>query len=325
VDLVVEAVFEDLAVKHQVLSDVEAHLPPHAIFASNTSSLPITQIAAGAKRPERVIGMHYFSPVHKMPLLEVITHAKTAPEVTATAVAVGKAQGKTVIVVNDGVGFYTSRTLAPYMNEAAYLFAEGAKIEDLDAALTKFGFPVGPATLLDEVGIDVAEKVGPIMEAAFGERLKAPGSMDGFIKDGRLGRKVKKGLYLYDAQGNTQKEGGKKAVDLTAYDLMPLGRARQSIPHEQIVERLVLAMTNEAILCLQEGILRSARDGDIGAIFGLGFPPFRGGPFRYVDSVGAANILRRMEALQSKHGVRFTPAALLREYAQAGKRFYPAA
>src|SRR6185437_2741122 len=187
VDLVVEAVFEDLALKHKVLRETEEHLWPHAIFASNTSTIPITKIAEASKRPERVIGMHYFSPVDKMPLLEVITHPKTAPEVTATAVAEGKAQGKTVIVVNDGPGFYTSRILAPYMNEAAWLFAEGVKTEDLDAALTKFGFPVGPATLLDEVGIDVGAKAGPILHAAFGDRLKPAGSLDAFIKDGRLG------------------------------------------------------------------------------------------------------------------------------------------
>jgi 3-hydroxyacyl-CoA dehydrogenase/enoyl-CoA hydratase/3-hydroxybutyryl-CoA epimerase len=322
VDLVVEAVFEDLKLKHQVIREVEEHLPPHAIFASNTSSLPIADIAKGSKRPERVVGMHYFSPVHKMPLLEVITHPGTLPEVTATAVAVGKAQGKTVIVVNDGVGFYTSRILAPFMNETAHLLTEGAKIEDLDAALTKFGYPVGPATLLDEVGIDVAAKVGPIMKAAFGERMKAPGTLDGFLKEKRFGRKAKKGLYAYDEKGNTKREGGKKVVDLTAYDVMPGGRDRKSIPLDEIAERCALLMVNEAVLCLQEGILRSARDGDIGAIFGLGFPPFRGGPFRYVDSEGAANIVRRLDALQAKYGPRFAPAAMLREYAQSGRRFY---
>jgi 3-hydroxyacyl-CoA dehydrogenase/enoyl-CoA hydratase/3-hydroxybutyryl-CoA epimerase len=321
-DLVVEAVFEDLALKHQVLRDVEAVLPAHAIFASNTSSLPITEIAKGSRRPERVIGMHYFSPVPKMPLLEIITHPGNTPEVVATAVAAGKAQGKTVVVVRDGVGFYTSRILAPYMNEAAYLLAEGARADDLDEALERFGYPVGPVTLLDEVGIDVAAKVGPIMERAFGERMKAPGSFGAFIDSGRHGRKAKKGFYLYDEKGRTKKDGGRKLVDPEAYDLLPTGRSRKPFPAEEMVERLALQMVNEAVLCLQEGILRSARDGDVGAIFGLGFPPFRGGPFRYVDACGAQDVVMRLEKLRAKFGMRFTPAPMLVEYAKAGKKFH---
>lgn len=322
VDLVVEAVFEDLDLKHAVVKEAEAVLPEHAIFASNTSSLPITKIAEASKRPERVVGMHYFSPVDKMPLLEVITHPGTLPEVTATAVAVGKKQGKTVIVVRDGVGFYTSRILAPYMNEAAWALSEGARIEDLDEALLNWGFPVGPTTLLDEVGIDVGAKVGQVMEEAFGERMKRPGSLDGFLKDGRLGRKAKKGLYAYDAEGKTKHESGRKVVDEAAYDLMPGGRQRKSFPLEVLAERLVLQMVNEAVLVFQDGGLRSARDGDVGAIFGLGFPPFRGGPFRYVDSVGAASVVARLQALEKLHGVRFRPAPLLVEMASEGRRFH---
>ena len=152
--------------------------------------------------------------------------------------------------------------------------------------------------------------------------MKAPGSLSGFLQDKRFGRKAKRGLYVYDEKGNSKKEGGKKVVDLAAYDLMPGGRQRKPIPLEQIAERCALLMVNEAVLCLQEGVLRSARDGDIGAIFGLGFPPFRGGPFRYIDTEGAANIVRRLEALQATYGIRFTPAPLLKEYAQAGRRFH---
>jgi 3-hydroxyacyl-CoA dehydrogenase/enoyl-CoA hydratase/3-hydroxybutyryl-CoA epimerase len=322
VDLCIEAVFEDLALKHRVIREAEAHLPPHAIFASNTSSLPIAKIAEGSARPERVIGMHYFSPVNKMPLLEVVVHPGTLPEVTATAVAVGKAQGKTVIVVRDGPGFYTSRILAPYMNEAAFLLAEGARVEDLDEALLRFGFPVGPVALLDEVGIDVGEKVSHVLHDAFGERMKPPGSFEGFLKDGRLGRKARKGFYVYDDAGQSRRGGAKKAVDPCAYDLLPHGRERRSLPAEELTERLALAMVNEAVLCLQDGILRSPRDGDIGAIFGLGFPPFLGGPFRWVDSVGAAEIARRLEGLAARHGVRFAPAALLLDHARTGARFH---
>ncbi|QAT83695.1 multifunctional fatty acid oxidation complex subunit alpha [Corallococcus coralloides] len=315
VDLVIEAVFEDLKLKHQVIAEVEAVTGENTIFASNTSSLPIGELAKGSKRPSQVIGMHYFSPVHKMPLLEIITHPGTAEWVTATCVDVGKKQGKTVIVVNDGPGFYTSRILAPYMNEAAYLLAEGADIVQLDKALVDFGFPVGPITLLDEVGIDVAQKVGPIMEAAFGKRMAAPKALEGVVSDGRLGRKTNKGFYLYE-------NGKKKEVDPQVYLLLPHGKDRKSLDAAEMAERVALQMVNEAIRCLGEGILRSARDGDVGAIFGLGFPPFLGGPFRYADALGPANLLRKLEHYHDKYGERFTPAPLLVEKVRAGKGFY---
>ncbi|MBK7864080.1 MAG: fatty acid oxidation complex subunit alpha FadJ [Archangiaceae bacterium] len=315
-DLVIEAVFEDLKLKHKVLADIEALGRTDQIFASNTSSIPITQIAEGSKHPETVIGMHYFSPVNKMPLLEIITTKKTADWVTATCVEVGRRQGKTVIVVNDGVGFYTSRILAPYMNEAAYLLAEGGDIAEIDKALVDFGFPVGPITLLDEVGIDVAEKVGHIMEAAFGDRMKAPPHTAQLVKDGRLGRKAKKGFYTYD--------GKKKEVDTSVYASLPHGTDRKHLDRHEIAERCALQMINEAVLCLQEGVLRSPRDGDIGAIFGLGFPPFLGGPFRYLDAQGLGRVAERLEHYQERFGKRFTPAPLLLEHARSGKRFHQA-
>ncbi len=314
-DVVVEAVFEDLKLKHQMLEEVEKHCRPDTIFASNTSSLPITRIAEASKHKETVIGMHYFSPVNKMPLLEIIVHKGTADWVTATCVEVGKKQGKTVIVVNDGVGFYTSRILAPYMNEAAFLLAEGADIADVDRALLDFGFPVGPITLLDEVGIDIAHHVGKIMHDAFGERMKAPESTDVLIKDGRLGRKSKKGFYLYA-------EGKKKEVDESVYALLPHGKDRKRVDRHEVAERCVLQFVNEAVRCLGEGVLRSPRDGDIGAIFGLGFPPFLGGPFRYIDAQGVGKILARTEHYQDRFGKRFEPAPLLAEYVKAGKKFY---
>jgi 3-hydroxyacyl-CoA dehydrogenase / enoyl-CoA hydratase / 3-hydroxybutyryl-CoA epimerase len=314
VDLVIEAVFEDLKLKQRVLAETEAVTRDGCIFASNTSSLPITGLAKASRRPECVIGMHYFSPVHKMPLLEVIAHPGTAEWVTATCVEVGRKQGKTVIVVNDGVGFYTSRILAPYMNEAAYLLAEGADIAELDKALVDFGFPVGPITLLDEVGIDVAHKVGPIMEAAFGKRLAAPRTLDTVIQDGRLGRKNKKGFYTYN--------GKRKEVDPSVYALLPSGQERKHFERAGMAERCVLQMVNEAVRCLGEGILRSPRDGDVGAIFGLGFPPFRGGPFRYADSLTPAALLQRLEHYHDTFGERFTPAPLLVETVKAGKTFH---
>jgi 3-hydroxyacyl-CoA dehydrogenase/enoyl-CoA hydratase/3-hydroxybutyryl-CoA epimerase len=314
VDLVIEAVFEDLKLKHRIIAETEAVTREDCIFASNTSSLPITELAKGSKRPEQVIGMHYFSPVHKMPLLEIITHKGTADWVTATCVEVGRKQGKTVIVVNDGVGFYTSRILSPYMNEAAYLLAEGADIAELDRALVDFGFPVGPITLLDEVGIDVAHKVGPIMEAAYGKRMAAPKTLEKVIEDGRLGRKNQKGFYTYS--------GKKKEVDTSIYALLPHGTERKRFDRSEMAERCALQMVNEAIRCLGEGILRSARDGDVGAIFGLGFPPFLGGPFRYADSLTPAGLLKRLEHYQDKYGERFTPAPFLLDVVKDGKTFH---
>ncbi|HZN93380.1 MAG TPA: 3-hydroxyacyl-CoA dehydrogenase NAD-binding domain-containing protein, partial [Myxococcales bacterium] len=314
-DLIIEAVFEDLELKHRVIKESEAVVREDCIFASNTSSIPITKLAQGSSRPDRVIGMHYFSPVNKMPLLEIITHKGTADWVTATCVEVGKKQGKTVIVVNDGVGFYTSRILGPYMNEAAFLLVEGADIVELDRSLVDFGFPVGPITLLDEVGIDVAGKVGKIMVDAFGDRMAPPEVTAKVLADGRMGRKNRKGFYVYDG-------GKKKRVDETVYALLPGGRERKHLDRQEMAERCALQFVNEALLCLGEGILRSPRDGDIGAVFGLGFPPFLGGPFRYVDTLGPAKVLERMEHHQKKHGKRFQPAPLLVETARAGKKIY---
>ncbi|HEU4383372.1 MAG TPA: fatty acid oxidation complex subunit alpha FadJ [Anaeromyxobacteraceae bacterium] len=312
-DVVIEAVFEDLSLKQEMVKAVEA-VNPRGIFASNTSSIPIARIAEASRRPEAVLGMHYFSPVHKMPLLEVIVTERTAHEVTATAVALGKKQGKTVIVVRDGPGFYTSRILAPYMNEAAQLLVEGADIEVIDRALTDFGFPVGPIMLLDEVGIDVAAKVAKVMHQAFGDRMGAPEALAKVVEAGRLGRKSRKGFYTYD--------GKQKRVDPAVYRLLPGGRARKAFDRAEIAERVSLQMVNEAIRCLGEGIVRSARDGDVGAIFGLGFPPFLGGPFRWADAMGTRALLEKIQRLESIFGPRFQPAPLLVEHGQAGRPFH---
>ena len=315
VDLVIEAVFEDVALKHRVLAEVEPMIASDTIYASNTSTIPIGTIAEAAHHPERVLGMHFFSPVHKMPLLEVIVTEMTAPEATVTAVAYGKKLGKTVIVVNDGPGFYTTRTLSAYMNEAGHLLDEGAAIDAIDRALVDFGFPVGPITLLDEVGIDVGGKVGLVLGEAFGARISPSQAMRRVVQAGRTGRKGGSGFYRYEA-------GGKKGrVDESVYGIMGVAE-RRPIPAEEIVERCVLAMVNEAARCLDEGILRSARDGDIGAVFGIGFPPFRGGPFRYIDTMDATAIVARLEALDARLAPRFTPAELLVEMARSRRKFY---
>lgn len=317
-DIVVEAVFEDLALKQQMVADIEQHCSENTIFASNTSSLPIKQIAAQAQRPENVIGLHYFSPVDKMPLVEVIAHEGTSAQTIATTVAFARKQGKTPIVVKDGAGFYVNRILALYMNEAANVLLEGEPVEKIDKALVKFGFPVGPVTLLDEVGIDVGAKISPILTQELGERFAAPAAFDKLLADGRKGKKTEKGFYLY---GKTAKKG-KKQVDDSVYNVLGVTPAPR-LNSDEISSRCVVQMLNEAVRCLEEGIIASARDGDIGAIFGIGFPPFLGGPFRYIDQLGADKLVAQLRNLESRFGSRFAPANLLLQMAEQQQRFYP--
>jgi len=315
IDVVIEAVFEDLSLKQSMVADIESHCKESTIFASNTSSLPIGQIAEKAARPENVIGLHYFSPVDKMPLAEIIAHEKTSDQTISTTVALAKKQGKTPIVVKDKAGFYVNRILAPYMNEAALILLDGEPVEKLDKSLVKFGFPVGPMQLLDEVGIDIGAKIGPILQAELGDRFTPPAAFDKLISDGRLGKKVKKGFYQYNGVK-------KKTVDESIYALLGITKT-DKISSDDISARCVYMMLNEAVRCLDEGIIRNARDGDIGAIFGIGFPPFLGGPFRYIDSIGANNIVSRMSDWQVTLGERFAPCEKLLEIAEKGERFYP--
>ncbi|MGK2859057.1 MAG: 3-hydroxyacyl-CoA dehydrogenase NAD-binding domain-containing protein [Thermoanaerobaculia bacterium] len=315
-DLVIEAVFESLELKRSVLAETEAVIDDDAIFASNTSAIPIREIAAAAKRPERVIGMHYFSPVPRMPLLEVVASDVSSPRAVATACAFGTAQGKTVIVVRDGPGFYTTRILAPFMNEVILLLEEGAEVAALDGALKDFGFPVGPVTLLDEVGIDVAAHVSEDLGEAFASRgLAASPSLRKLHEAGFGGRKNGRGFFRYDGKD------GKKPVNPEVYQFFG-GTARKRIAPEEMVDRLSLVMVNEACHCLEDGVLSSPRDGDIGAILGLGFPPILGGPFHYVDGKGASAIVARMKDLEGRLGARFSPAGLLERMSAEGLRFY---
>jgi 3-hydroxyacyl-CoA dehydrogenase/enoyl-CoA hydratase/3-hydroxybutyryl-CoA epimerase len=314
-DVVIEAVFEDLTLKQNMVAEIEASCAEHTIFASNTSSIPITQIAAKAKKPEQVIGLHYFSPVDKMPLAEVIAHDKTSDQTISTTVELAKKQGKTPIVVKDGAGFYVNRILAPYMNEAAEVLLSGEPIDHIDKSLVKFGFPVGPVKLLDEVGIDVGTKIGPILQAQFGDRFASNPGFDKILADDRKGKKNKRGFYDYSG-----KKPGKE-VDSSIYTLLGITPASK-MSHEQIAERCVLLMLNEAAMCLDEGVVRNARDGDIGAIFGIGFPPFLGGPFRYMHTLGIAHVVARLEYYQGLLGDKFTPANNLKKMVEEGRSFY---
>lgn len=315
-DIVVEAVFEDLDLKQKMVADIEANCSEHTIFASNTSSLPIHKIAEKAARPENVIGLHYFSPVDKMPLVEVIATEKTSDETISTTVEFARRQGKTPIVVKDEAGFFVNRILGLYMNEAAHVVMQGEPVEKIDKALVKFGFPVGPMTLLDEVGIDVGSKVGAILNDAFGSRFDVPDAMQKLIDDGRKGKKNQKGFYLY---GKEAKKG--KKVDESVYGVLGVSPSGK-LAEEKIAERCVVQLLNEAARCLDAGIVRSPRDGDIGMIFGTGYPPFQGGPFRYMDSLGIDNLVSILKGYQQEFGDRFEPCSLLVSMAEEGKTFY---
>ncbi len=319
--VVIEAVFEDLNVKHKVIAECESHMSESAIFASNTSALPINEIAKASKRPEQVIGMHYFSPVPKMPLLEIVVTDQTADWVTATCYDLGVRQGKTVIVVKDGPGFYTTRILAPLLGEALNMLEEGADALQIDKVLKKFGFPVGPITLMDEVGIDVGAHImsGQLMQHFIATRkgVKVSGAMKKMFEAGYHGRKNKKGFYKYDDKG--KKVSGQ--LDDNVYSFFG-GNTRKQFDPKEMYERIGMSMVSEAALCLQEGIIANPLDGDVGAVFGLGFPPFRGGPFRYMDTLGAQQTVDIFNRLAEKHGERFLPPQIIVDKAKSGGRFY---
>jgi 3-hydroxyacyl-CoA dehydrogenase/enoyl-CoA hydratase/3-hydroxybutyryl-CoA epimerase len=300
-------------VKRKVLRELEAATGPETVFATNTSTIPIHLIGAEAARPERVIGMHFFSPVEKMPLLEVIPTDRTSPETLATAVAFGRRMGKKVVVCQDRPGFWVNRILMPYLSEAGRLISEGTPIDQLDRVILKVGFPVGPAALLDEVGLVVGQKAGKVMHEAFGDRLEPSPLLGTMLADQRQGRKNGRGFYQYHA-------GHKAGVDESVYDLLGV-RPRPRDPRE-IEERCLYALLNEAAMAYAEGVVRSPRDGDLASIFGIGFPPFRGGPLRMIDDLGQANVVQTLERLAAKHGKRFTPAEALVRMAREGKRYY---
>lgn len=314
-DLVVEAVVENIEVKKKIFQELDTILKPEAVLASNTSSLSITEMAKATKNPKRVVGMHFFNPVDKMPLVEVIRGTETSDDAVATIVALSKKLGKTPIVVKDAPGFVVNRILGPYLNEAVYLLLEGVGIEEMDNLLEKFGMPMGPCALLDEVGLDVAQKVSHVLYGAFGERMKPPAALTVIGEPGRLGKKTGKGLYLYE-------KGGKKTVDSTVVNKLGAKAKGGDLTDEVIQKRLIYVMVNEAGRILEENLVRDVSDVDVGMIFGTGFAPFRGGLLRYADSVGVDHIVADLDIFTRNYGERFKPCNYLQQLAVGAKKFY---
>ncbi len=311
VDLVIEAIVENLDVKQKVFAELAGVVRPDCVLASNTSSLSIDAIGRDAQRPERVVGMHFFNPVHKMPLVEVVVGEATSAHAADTILEFSRRLGKTPVIVKSGPGFLVNRLLAFTMAEAMWLLDEGHKIESLDRAVSAWGMPLGPCALTDEVGLDVAVKVSHILTEAFPKRLTYPGWMDRMVEDGRLGAKAQKGFYRYE-------KGRRTEPDAKVYDLLGLTGRSASTPTEQIADRILLPMANEAARCLEEGVVRDAEDLDLAMIFGTGFPPFRGGLCRWADSQGVDRLAEEMERWAVSLGERFLPSPAFREVVEAG-------
>ena len=316
-NFVIEAVFEDLQLKKKILGEMAALMPAESIVATNTSSLSVTEIARDIPNPERVVGMHFFNPVEKMPLVEIVRGAQTSDKVVALIAALATKLGKFPIVVKDVPGFLVNRILTPYLAEAGWLLSEGYSIKDIDAAALAFGMPMGPLRLLDEVGLDVAAHVSDIMVTGYGERMRDPGFGSMLLAAGRKGRKSGHGFYDYGEQDSSPWVGIRQALKID--------KPERSVPDlKALQDRLVLRLINEAMLCLDEGVagtpgMDAANQIDLGSVMGFGFPPFLGGVLFYADSLGAKSISDKLQALAKEVGPRFTPAPGIMKRASSGK------
>jgi 3-hydroxyacyl-CoA dehydrogenase/enoyl-CoA hydratase/3-hydroxybutyryl-CoA epimerase len=319
-DLIVEAVFEDPKVKAEVTAKVEAAVGADCVFATNTSTLPISSLAKASIRPEQFIGIHFFSPVDKMMLVEIIRGKATGDVAVAKALDYVRQIRKTPIVVNDARFFYANRCIIPYINEGIRMVAEGVEPALVENAAKLVGMPLGPLQLVDETSIDLGVKIAKATRAAMGDAYP-DGAVDEVLfwmaGQGRLGKKANAGFYAYDAAG--KREGlweGLEPRYPVAKDQPDLG----TVQH-----RLLMAQVLEAVRALEEGVLTDIREGDVGAILGWGFAPWSGGPFGWLDIIGAAKAVEICEGLTETFGPRFTAPQMLRDMAAKGQRFYPAA
>ncbi|MBT8403657.1 MAG: enoyl-CoA hydratase/isomerase family protein [Gemmatimonadetes bacterium] len=318
-DLVVEAVVERLDVKRAVLTEAEGVLDDRAVLATNTSSLSVDAMAEALARPERFCGVHFFNPVHRMPLVEIVRGAATDLDTVATAHAFAVALGKVPVVCRDGPGFVVNRILGPYLNEAGHLLADGASVEAIDRVAVEFGMPMGPLRLMDEVGLDIARHAGDSMYAALGERLQPAAPLVALGETDRLGRKNGRGFYRYD-------KGREAGVDPDVLNALgeAVSRDGDAPDDGSIRERLVLSMVNEAARILEDRIVATAGELDLAMIMGSGFPPFRGGLLRFADAHHPRSLLEMLESLAAEVGARFEPAPTIRRLAAEDRGFYAA-
>jgi 3-hydroxyacyl-CoA dehydrogenase / enoyl-CoA hydratase / 3-hydroxybutyryl-CoA epimerase len=314
VDLVIEAAVENLELKRKIFRRLDELAGHDTILATNTSALPVSELAGATSRPGRVLGLHFFNPVHRMQLVEVVAARQTMPEVLRCALRFVQQIGKLPVVVKDSPGFLVNRILMPYLVEAGSLFEAGASPADLDNVMLDFGMPMGPMRLLDEVGLDVALHVTQTLAVAFGDRLKVPELLGKMAGAGLLGRKSRRGFYLHDKSMSPRPNPA-----VSAYVKNQSARA---MAHEELQERMVLLMVNEAARCLEEQIVAEPADVDFAMIMGAGFAPFRGGPLRYADFLGAEKIVGAMEHLVDGGAAHFEPCALLRDMGRGGRKFH---
>mgnify|MGYP006154535497 CR=1 FL=1 len=320
--LVIEAIVEKLDIKHQLFVQLEQTVGPNCILASNTSSLSIASIGACLKDASRFLGIHFFNPATIMPLVEVIRGEKTSEEAIATTVVLAQKMGKTPIVVNDCPGFLVNRVLFPYFGAFDLLLKDGADFQQVDKVMEKFGWPMGPAYLIDVVGIDTGVHGAEVMAEGFPDRMKPDykGSIEAMYEAKRLGQKNDVGFYKYVLDKKGKKA---KTVDPTAYEIIApfvTGEKREFDPQE-IIDRMMLAFCNETVRCLEDNIVATASEADMAMIMGVGFPPFRGGPCRYIDQTGVAEYV----ALCDKYahlGKAYEAPQMLRDMAANNKKFY---
>jgi 3-hydroxyacyl-CoA dehydrogenase/enoyl-CoA hydratase/3-hydroxybutyryl-CoA epimerase len=314
-DIVIEAVVEDLKIKQEVFNRLDSISSKKTILASNTSSLPIIKMAEATNCPERVVGLHFFNPVHRMPLVEVIKSVKTSDQALASVIAFARRIGKIVIVVKDATGFLINRILLSYLIEAGFLLEEGMKIERIDRIASSFGMPMGPLELIDEIGIDVGYKVVKILEDAYGERMRPSPILEKVKQKGLLGKKTKRGFYLH-------KKKKRKLPNPEVYRLIQ-PTAQRLISDELALKRMIYTMINEATRCLEEKVVDRPQTVDIGMIMGTGFAPFRAGLLRYADSVGIDKIVKELQSLAEQfQAVRFKPCNFLLEKAEKKEKIY---
>lgn len=313
-NLIVEAVVEDIEIKKKVFSEFSKIAKPDAILASNTSCLSIAQMSEAAEGRHRVIGMHFFNPVHRMPLLEIIRTPYTSEETTATVVDFSKKIGKTPIVVKDSCGFLINRILLPYLNEAGFLLQEGINFETIDEIMLKFGMPMGPFTLMDEIGLDVGYKVALLLEGYFGKRMAVAQILKKVYEQKWFGRKSGKGFFIH--------KGKDRIPNKEIYNLIHIEK-KSALSKEYILRRMVFRMLNEAAMCLQEKICNEPYDVDIGMIMGTGFPAFKGGLLRYADFIGTAEILESLKRFADEASPeRFKPCDYLIDLSKKKEGFY---